>query len=127
MNEWLALGIVILLLYALSILVAVGLIVFLAVILIRALAFKPKAQPKADQPPVDFDKEAAVDSLRELVICKPVSYMDPALEDAAEFEKLISKLPTLYPAFSRSASSPACPTAVSCFAGRARPRARPPS
>ena len=97
MNEWLALGIVILLLYALSILVAVGMIVFLAVILIRALAFKPKAQPKADPTPVEFDKEAAVDSLRELVICKTVSYMDPALEDDAEFEKLIAKLPTLYP------------------------------
>lgn len=97
MNEWLALGIVILLLYALSILVAVGLIVFLAVILIRALAFKPKAQPKADPTPVDFDKNAAVDSLRELVKCKTVSYMDPALEDDAEFEKLISKLPALYP------------------------------
>ena len=97
MNEWLALGIVILLLYALSILVAVGLIVFLAVILIRALAFKPKAQPKADLTPVEFDKEAAVDSLRELVKCKTVSYMDPALEDDAEFEKLIAKLPTLYP------------------------------
>ena len=46
MNEWLALGIVILLLYALSILVAVGLIVFLAVILIRALAFKPKTSTR---------------------------------------------------------------------------------
>ena len=97
MNEWLALGIGVLLLYALSILIPLALIVFLAVILIRAIAFKPKAQPKADATPVDFDKNAAVDALRELVICKTVSYMDPALEDDAEFEKLIAKLPTLYP------------------------------
>ena len=97
MNEWLALGIGVLLLYALSILIPLALIVFLAVILIRAAAFKPKAQPKADATPVDFDKNAAVDALRELVICKTVSYMDPALEDDAEFEKLIAKLPTLYP------------------------------
>ncbi len=97
MNEWLALGIGVLLLYALSILIPIALIVFLAVIILRAVAFKPKAQPKADPTPVDFDKNAAVESLRELVKCKTVSYMDPALEDNDEFEKLIAKLPTLYP------------------------------
>ena len=97
MNEWLALGIGVLLLYALSILIPLALIIFLAVILIRAVAFKPKPQPKADPTPVDFDKNAAVESLRELVKCKTVSYMDPTLEDDAEFEKLISKLPALYP------------------------------
>ncbi|MBO5511899.1 MAG: M20/M25/M40 family metallo-hydrolase [Clostridia bacterium] len=97
MNEWHALGIGVLLLYALSILIPLALIIFLAVILIRAAAFKPKSQPKADTTPVDFDKDAAVESLRELVKCKTVSYMDPTLEDDAEFEKLISKLPALYP------------------------------
>ena len=97
MNEWLALGIGVLLLYALSILIPLALIIFLAVIIIRAAAFKPKAQPKADTTPVDFDKEAAVESLRELVKCKTVSYMDSSLEDDAEFEKLIDKLPVLYP------------------------------
>ncbi len=97
MNEWLALGIVFLLLYALSILIPLAIIVFLAVIIIRAIAFKPKAQPKADTTPVDFDQEAAVESLRELVRCRTVSYMDPSLEDDAEFEKLIAKLPSLYP------------------------------
>ena len=97
MNEWLLLGIGVLLLYALSILIPLALIIFLAVIILRAIAFKPKAQPKADPTPVDFDKNAAVESLRELVKCKTVSYMDPDLEDDAEFEKLISKLPALYP------------------------------
>ena len=96
MNEWLALGIVVLLLYALSILIPLAIVIFLAVILIRAVAFKPKPQPKADPTPVDFDKNAAVESLRELVKCKTVSYMDPTLEDDAEFEKLISKLPALF-------------------------------
>lgn len=97
MNKWLVLGIVVLLLYALSILIPLAIMIFLAVIILRAVAFKPKAQPKADPTPVDFDKNAAVESLRELVKCKTVSYMDPALEDDAEFEKLIAKLPALYP------------------------------
>lgn len=94
--KWFLLGIVVLLLYALSILIPLALIVLVAVILIRALTFKPKAQPKADESPVTFDKDAAVDSLRELVTCKTVSYTDPSLEDNAEFDKLIGKLPLLY-------------------------------
>ena len=44
-----------------------------------------------------FDRDAAVKSLAELVKCKTVSYYDHALEDDAEFEKLIGKLPELFP------------------------------
>ena len=72
-------------------------VIFLAVILIRALAFKPKAQPPVDETPVEFDRERATESLRTLVRCKTVSYRDPSLEDDAEFEKLIDSLPSLYP------------------------------
>jgi len=71
--------------------------VFFAVVLIRTLLFTPKPQPKIDETPVDFDKAAAVDALAQLVRCKTVSYHDHSLEDDAEFEKLISLLPTLYP------------------------------
>ena len=97
--QWLLLGIGVFILYALSILIPLALIVFVAVILIRALAFKPKAPTKSAPPPetVDFDKDAAVNALAELVRCKTVSYMDPALEDNAEFDRLIQKLPVLYP------------------------------
>ena len=76
---------------------AAALVIFLAIILARALAFKPKDQPKTDDSPVTFDKDAAVESLRQLVRCKTVSYMNPSLEDDSEFEKLIDKLPVLYP------------------------------
>ena len=75
-----------------------GLIVlFFAVILIRAAAFNPKPQPPISDEAVTFDKDAAVFALAELVKCKTVSYNDPALEDDAEFEKLIALLPSLYP------------------------------
>ena len=70
---------------------------FVIVVLIRTLSFKPKAQPSVDTAPVEFDREAAVSALAELVKCKTISYNDPKLEDDAEFEKLISLLPTLYP------------------------------
>ena len=70
---------------------------FFAVVLIRTFRFAPKSQPKIDETPVDFDKDAAVDALAQLVRCKTVSYHDHSLEDDAEFEKLIGLLPALYP------------------------------
>ena len=72
-------------------------ILFLAVILIRTLRFTPKPQPEISQEEFHFDKDEAVCSLAQLVRCKTVSYNDPALEDNAEFDKLISLLPGLYP------------------------------
>ena len=70
---------------------------FLAVILLRAACFTPKAQPCTDCESVTFDKDAATDALAKLVQCKTVSYNDHTLEDDAEFEKLIRLLPSLYP------------------------------
>ena len=79
-------------------LVILGLVlVFLAVLVGRALLFNPKPQPQLDAEPIDFDKDAAVSALQQLVRCKTVSNVDPALEDDAEFEKLINLLPELYP------------------------------
>ena len=79
-------------------LIVLGIVVlFLAVLVIRALMFQPKAQPAVDETPVEFDKDAVVTALQKLVQCKTVSYNDHTLEDAAEFRKLIDMLPELYP------------------------------
>lgn len=72
-------------------------VVFLAVVLIRAAMFKPKDSGKNEFEEVEFDRAAAVNALGELVKCRTVSYNDHSLEDDAEFEKLIGKLPELYP------------------------------
>lgn len=72
-------------------------VAFLAVLVIRALNFKPVAQPVAEKDTIEFDKDASVTALQSLVRCKTISNVDPALEDDAEFEKLISLLPELYP------------------------------
>ena len=69
-----------------------------AVILIRTAMFRPKTAPVAENEPVTFDREAAVEALQALVQCRTVSYYDHALEDDGEFEKLIGLLPRLYPA-----------------------------
>ncbi len=72
-------------------------VVFFAVVLIRTAAFKPKPQPTTGNDTVSFDTDAAVNALAQLVKCKTISYSDHSLEDDAEFEKLISHLPELYP------------------------------
>ena len=71
--------------------------VFFAVVIVRTLKFKPKAQPAISNAEEKFDKDGAVNALAELVKCKTISYYDHDLEDDAEFEKLIAKLPALYP------------------------------
>ena len=68
-----------------------------AVIAFRTIRFTPKPQPEISEEVFDFDKEAAVDALAQLVRCKTISYNDKTLEDDAEFEKLICLLPGLYP------------------------------
>ena len=71
--------------------------VFLAIVIVRTLGFKPKAQPDISNETIEFDRDGAVNALAELVKCKTISYFDHSLEDDGEFEKLISKLPGLYP------------------------------
>lgn len=81
----------------LLLLLPAALVVFLAVIIARGLAFKPKAQPTVQNTVETFDTDRAAENLRALVRCKTVSYRDPALEDNAEFQKFLALLPSLYP------------------------------
>ncbi len=71
--------------------------IFIAVILIRTLAFKPLPQPKILDDSANFKSDESIKALQELIKCKTISYYDPSLEDDNEFQKLISLLPTLYP------------------------------
>ncbi len=73
------------------------LVVFISVLLIRALAFKPTKKKSQDIDKIEFDKDRAVNCLQELIRCKTVSCDDSSKEDDAEFEKLIGLLPSLYP------------------------------
>lgn len=71
--------------------------VFFAVVIYRTVKFRPAEEEKQSFGDVDFDRDAAENALAELVKCRTVSNADRALEDEAEFEKLISALPALYP------------------------------
>ncbi|HHY82418.1 MAG TPA: M20/M25/M40 family metallo-hydrolase [Clostridiales bacterium] len=72
-------------------------IAFAAVILIRAAMFKPPEEKTRNPEQIIFDYDASITALQELIRCRTVSYSDPAMEDDAEFEKLIGLIPRLYP------------------------------
>ena len=76
---------------------AVALIVFLGVITIRAICFRPPVEKSKETVEESFDRDGAIDSLAALIRCRTVSRFDASEEDDAEFEKLVALLPKLYP------------------------------
>ncbi len=73
-------------------------LIFLAVVLIRTLMFKPKAEIETSDEEIIFDKDRSVDNLRRLVTCRTISRYAHEGEDEGEFQRLIDMLPELYPA-----------------------------
>ncbi|MBO7763290.1 MAG: M20/M25/M40 family metallo-hydrolase [Clostridia bacterium] len=76
-------------------LAALGL--FLLLILVRTLRFRPRHTQRSESAPCPLDGEAAVAALAALVRCRTVSRYTEEEEDGVEFERLIGLLPTLYP------------------------------
>lgn len=77
--------------------ILIALAAFVAVLLLRAAAFRPQAEEPADSSPETLDGQKAISHLQALIRCKTVSYRDKALEDNAEFARLEALLPQLYP------------------------------
>lgn len=69
----------------------------LGVVIIRTLGFKPIKKENISEDEISFDKDGAVETLRELIRFKTVSYTDSSLEDNSEFKAFIDALPRLYP------------------------------
>ncbi len=72
-------------------------VVFLLIIVVRTIVFKPFETNVHDGETIEIDKNSAVEALRELVRCKTVSYNDRSQEDDQEFDKLTNLIPKLYP------------------------------
>ncbi|MEE1198233.1 MAG: M20/M25/M40 family metallo-hydrolase [Acutalibacteraceae bacterium] len=71
-------------------------LLFILVLLIRTLTFKPINEFKPLENEELFDGDKATENLQKLVQCATVSYKDSSLEDEKEFEKFIALLPDLY-------------------------------
>ena len=72
------------------------LVIFIAVILIRAFMFKPLNVENKTSHPVFVNGEKAVHDLAEMIKCKTISHRDASLDDEAEFLKFEKLLPELF-------------------------------
>lgn len=78
--------------------IVLGLVaLFLAVILIRALLFKPLPESETEAALPEFDRQKAIDDLQAMIRCKTVSDKNKENEDEGEFEKLLNLLPQMFP------------------------------
>lgn len=79
--------------------VTVGLVlaILAAIILVRALAFRPHAEEEADASEETVDAQRITEILQALIRYKTVSFRDPSLEDDAQFEGMTEELRTLFP------------------------------
>lgn len=71
--------------------------VIIAVVIIRAAAFKPRSEQKNEPEKMPVNGEAAIEHLREFVKCKTVSSRNEAMVDEAEFDKFRELIKNLYP------------------------------
>lgn len=73
------------------------LVIFILIIAIRTIRFKPREQDSTAVSPVYVNGDKATGDLAEMIKCKTVSHRDQSLDDAAEFERFEKLLPTLFP------------------------------
>ncbi|HHU90717.1 MAG TPA: M20/M25/M40 family metallo-hydrolase [Clostridiaceae bacterium] len=81
-----------------------AIIVFLAVILIRAAVFKPMEEitEKSEIPKIDKDK--VIRDLADMIRCKTISYINDELADKKEFERFQNLLVERFPEFHQACS-----------------------
>lgn len=72
-------------------------VIFVCVLVLRALTYKPHALAEVKPESVFINKERAVETLAELIRCKTVSDRNKENECEAEFDKFKEILPKLFP------------------------------
>lgn len=73
------------------------LVLFFAIICIRALLFVPEKKWTASGDRIFLDEEKILSDMQEMIRCKTVSYNNPELICEEEFQKFQDLLPQLYP------------------------------
>jgi len=73
------------------------LLIFLAVILVRAALFNPKKEQKTEAEKIELNEQKIISDMADMIKCKTVSYRDNNLEDEAEFEKFRELLKERFP------------------------------
>ena len=79
-------------------------VVFFGILLIRACLFRPLERTAPVITEAVVDRERIADHLAQMIRCKTVSNLNPALVDEAEFEKFRQLLKDLYPTIQQHCS-----------------------
>lgn len=74
-----------------------ALILLAAVLLIRALRFRPREEERVEAAPVSLDRDKIIDNFREMIRCRTVSNRDTSLVDYGEFDRFEALLASRYP------------------------------
>lgn len=77
--------------------VLVLLAVFILILVIRTLRFRPEAMEPVQEEKLDLDREKIVDDMVAMIRCKTISNRDEALVDRAEFVKFQELLAERFP------------------------------
>ena len=77
--------------------IAALIVIFLIVILVRTLMFKPYPESEVKPEEIKVDEEKIVADMVSMIRCKTVSYRDPSLIDEAEFERFRNLLRERFP------------------------------
>lgn len=73
------------------------LIIWLAVILVRAIMFQPYSQPDTLPGKVHVNREKIISDMQEMIRCRTISHSDDSLTDFAEFERFRRVLEERFP------------------------------
>ena len=72
-------------------------VVFLLVIIVRTLRFKPVEMPPVKEEKIELDREKIIRDMTDMIRCKTVSNIDETLVDWAEFTKFQELLKECFP------------------------------
>lgn len=72
-------------------------IVFIAVLLVRAALFNPHAEPDMVEDQITVNEEKVIQDMSDLIKCRTVSYQDKSLIDWKEYDKLKALLKERFP------------------------------
>lgn len=79
-------------------------VIFLAVILIRAAAFRPAEEPRVQAEKLDLPEEKIIRDMADMIRCRTVSYREEELVDRSEFLKFERLLKERFPLIHRECS-----------------------
>lgn len=83
---------------------AAVIVILAAVVLVRAIRFRPQPVKRQQAEAVSLNKEKIVEDMRDMIRCKTVSYREEALVDRAEFAKFEQLLEKRFPQVYRHCS-----------------------